>query len=248
MFNRLKTYLPVATFLVLVVSLCYLEFPVVTGLILLIMVVLYLCFNDGIGGKKKAFWPLPLVEKSKPDGAQPPYRLVVGSSGGHSKFEKNRCRTFLGGLSGFCLNLKGQTIWRHPFIIGQAEKIARSTLEREGLLCGKQDLWLADSQFACLQLEVIVERLAGFVGLTVNMSLLGVVEVNRKQGNIRDQTVFWQYTVQRATAGSLIQASLQDALAVGFDALLRDYLSETYNTASSDKPTATKLLPWKTWF
>lgn len=246
MFNRLKTYVPVATFLVLVVSLCYLEFPVVTGLIILILVVLYLCFNDGIGGKKK-----PLFSFGKTDSLLIPGNLQKQSFGVlesvAGKSENNRARFFLAGLKGFCPQVEGRAGWRHPFLIGKAKAAVKATLQGEGLFCGDPHQWLNDCNFAKLSTEVTVERSGRASRLVVKMAVLGKVEVNRAETSICDQTVLWHNSVQRMTVGQL-EATLKEALEACFDALLRDYLSETHKAQSVNLPTAPKLLPWKISF
>ena len=241
MFNRLKTYVPIATFLVLMVSLCYLEFPVITGLIILILVVLYLCFNDGIGGKKKSFLGfgkadqsasvlLSTTEQKQQFGAWP---MALLSSAGKS--DKNRTRSFLAHLNGFCLQVEGRTGWRNPFLLGKARTTIKSTLEAEGLYCEDKDLWLRDNNFARLQAEVAVERMGRTTRLVVKMMVVGTVEVNRTQASISDQTILWQNSVQRMAIGSPLEFALKEALESCFDALLRDYLSETYRPQSSPK-------------
>ncbi|MDP3506772.1 MAG: hypothetical protein Q8T09_02160 [Candidatus Melainabacteria bacterium] len=237
MFNRLKTYVPIATFLVLLVGLCYLEFPVITGLIILILVVLYLCFNDGIGGKKKSFWGFGKADQSasmllSTTEQKPQFAALLSSAG---KSDKNRTRSFLAHLNGFCLQVEGRTGWRNPFLLGKARATIKSTLEAEGLYCEDKDLWLRDNNFARLQAEVAVERMGRTTRLVVKMMVVGTVEINRAKTSISDQTILWQNSVQRMAIGSPLEYALKEALESCFDALLRDYLSETYRPQSSPK-------------
>lgn len=246
MFQKLRLVVPFATFTVLVVGFAFMEFPVAVGLILLFMLIAFLVFNDGIGGKKK-----PLFSFGKSDSLLIPGNLQKQSFGVlesvAGKSENNRARFFLAGLKGFCPQVEGRAGWRNPFLIGKAKAAVKATLQGEGLFCGDPHQWLNDCNFAKLSTEVTVERSGRVSRLVVKMAVLGKVEVNRAETSICDQTVLWHNSVQRMTVGQL-EATLKEALEACFDALLRDYLSETHKAQATNKQTAPKLLPWKISF
>jgi hypothetical protein len=238
MFNRLKIVLPTATFLVLLVSLCYLEFPVITGLIILIMVVLYLCFYDfpGIGGKKRSFLGFGKADQSgtaatvllsnterKPQLAWP---IALLASAGKS--ENNRNSSFLAHLKGFCPQVEGQVGWRNPFLLGKARAAIKKTLDAVELYCKDTDIWLHDNNFARLQAEVVVERMGNNTRVVVKMKVVGTVEINRSEASISDQNVIWQHSVTHMALGSPLDVALNEALESCLNALLRDHMIATH--------------------
>lgn len=219
-------------------SLCYLEFPVVTGLIILIMVVLYLCLYDVpfIGGKKKSFLGFGKADQSdkvaavllsateqKPQRAWP---MALLSSAGKS--ENNRNSSFLAHLNAFCPQVEGQVGWRNPFLLGKARAAIKKNLDAVGRYCKDKDLWLRDNNFARLLVEVVVERIGGNTRLLVKMKVVGTVEINRTQATISDQTVIWQHSVTHLALGSPLDVALNEALESCFNALLRDHMIATH--------------------
>ncbi|GEM_PF-1262279 len=228
--SKLRLYVTVATFFILLITACYLEFPVVTVLILIFVVVLYLCCTDGKVGPLGLFGrPVAritsLTSMTRDGGAQ---MLTCSRRPGKGRGKESNKAALLTGLSGFSLTVVAENGWRYPFLQRRAFVIARSTLADQGLYCENSEQWLHDNDVANLKIEIFVENYQREVRLTVLLEVVGKITIIRSQASISEAASLWKKAVPRLTNSSEFLFDLEEALTTTFNALLRDYFGTSY--------------------
>lgn len=224
--SKLRLYVMVATFFVLLITACYLEFPVVTVLILIFVIVLYLCCSDGkvgfLGFGKTASSQISNFSRSLSV-------LPAVSTRSKGRRRDSNKPALLTGISGFSLNVFAPSNWRYPFLQRRVFAIAKATLDEQGLFCGSQDQWLSDNDVASMKVEISLEQYQREVRLTVQIEVVGRITITRSQASISEAACLWKNTVPRLTNSTDLIYDLEDALISAFNALLRDYFGSTHS-------------------
>lgn len=234
-------YIMTAGILVMFITAAYLEFPVVTTLILVICLVLYFCSQDW----NKSGKTLSIGLRSSSSN----YRAALTPSsmprGKTSKGKSDNRAQLLTGLSGFCITVEGPFSLRFPLAKRRVSDLVKAILIDAELLCFEQDKWLQDSDYSQLQVLLLIEKSGPEIRITVHLEVAGRVEIIRSAANIVENVALWKRTITRITVASDLSFELEDAINSGLNALLRDYYGSTYGAASRRFVTGTssKTLP-----
>lgn len=225
--REIKQYITIATFLVVVVTAAYLEFPMVTALILVIIIVIYLATRNSsdkpnfLSGRNFSFAP----ERTSA-------QIIAPYLNKHRTRSKGSNRaSLLTGLAGFCLTVRGRTSWRYPFLLRNAANLTKAILDGQELRAAKEDLWLTNSDYAQLTIDILVEQIGQEIRLTAQLEVIGKVEITRSNASIKEASSLWKSTMTRITAASQISFDMEDAIISGLSQLLADYFTSTYRNA-----------------
>lgn len=224
--REIKQYITIATFLVVVVTAAYLEFPMVTALILVIIIVIYLATRNSsdkpnfISGRNFSFSP----ERNSG-------QIIAPYLNKHRTRSGSNRATLLTGLAGFCLTVRGRTSWRYPFLLRSAARLTRDILDGQELRAAKSDLWLTNSDYAQLTIDILVEQIGQEIRLTAHFEVVGKVEITRSNASIKEASSLWKSTMTRITVASQISFDMEDAIIAGLNQLLADYFTSTYKNA-----------------
>lgn len=222
--KSLRMYIMTAGILVMFITAAYLEFPVVTTLILVICLVLYFCSQDWNNRGKT----LDINRRSNSSN----YRAALTPSsrprGKASKGKSENRAQLLTGLSGFCITVEGPFNLRFPLAKRRVADLVKAVLIDEELLCFEQDKWLQDSDYSQLQVLLLIEKSGPEIRLTVHLEVAGRVEIIRSAANIVENVALWKRTITRITVASDLSSELEEAISSGLNALLRDYYGSTY--------------------
>ncbi len=217
-------YIMTAGILVMFITAAYLEFPVVTTLILVICLVLYFVSLDWKNGGKTLSIDRRSNSSNYRAALTPSSRPRAKTSKGKSE---NRAQ-LLTGLSGFCITVEGPFNLRFPLAKRRVADLVKAVLIDEELLCFEQDKWLQDSDYSQLQVLLLIEKSGPEIRLTVHLEVAGRVEIIRSSANIVENVALWKRTITRITVASDLSFELEDAISSGLNALLRDYYGSTY--------------------
>jgi hypothetical protein len=226
--QTLRSNAVIALLVVVVFTACYLEFPVITVLFLVIMLFLWFTFR---GSDKSQF-------------NMPAFRMPAFSSWPtltrrpEARSKKTTRSQLLAGIRGFSLSLTADKPFTMPFIGMRASRCVKEFLSENHLLVDADNAWMSDPNLANLSLTVAIQASGIQVQITVVAEVIGMVSVARAFSSsavtVSDSCVLKTYAQYRVTPKTLVVQEVESAIQGCLWPLLHDIGTSTAKLLPSD--------------